>query len=90
MNRNRAASTRSRNWRRGSRDPEHRTGDAAQGAEFLDEALARGHEGIMAKATDATYAAGARGQSWLKVKQARTLDLVILAAEWGTAGGKAG
>jgi DNA ligase-1 len=46
-------------------------------------ALAQGHEGIMAKATDAVYAAGARGQSWLKVKQARTLDLAILAAEWG-------
>ena len=37
----------------------------------------------MAKARDAGYAAGARGQSWLKIKQARTLDLVILAAEWG-------
>ena len=37
----------------------------------------------MAKAVDAKYAAGARGQSWLKVKRARTLDLVILAAEWG-------
>ena len=37
----------------------------------------------MAKATDAAYAAGARRQSWLKIKQARTLDLVILAAEWG-------
>ena len=43
----------------------------------------QGHEGVMAKALDAGYAAGARGQSWLKVKQARTLDLVILAAEWG-------
>jgi DNA ligase-1 len=51
--------------------------------DFLREALERGHEGIMAKARDAGYAAGARGQSWLKVKQARTLDLVILAAEWG-------
>jgi DNA ligase 1 len=59
------------------------TGDAAAGAEFLEQALARGHEGIMAKALDAKYAAGARGQSWLKVKRARTLDLVILAAEWG-------
>src|SRR5207302_8539845 len=39
--------------------------------------------GIMVKARQAPYAAGARGQSWLKVKQARTLDLVILAAEWG-------
>jgi DNA ligase-1 len=37
----------------------------------------------MAKSPDSSYAAGARGQSWLKIKQARTLDLVILAAEWG-------
>jgi DNA ligase-1 len=57
--------------------------DAAHGGEFLRAALERGHEGVMAKATGAPYAAGARGQSWLKVKQARTLDLVILAAEWG-------
>ena len=54
---------------------------AAEG--FLHGALARGHEGIMAKSRHAPYAAGSRGQSWLKVKQARTLDLVILAAEWG-------
>jgi DNA ligase 1 len=59
------------------------TNDAQAADEFLEEALARGHEGIMAKAIDAKYAAGARGQSWVKVKRARTLDLVILAAEWG-------
>lgn len=57
--------------------------DVTQGGDFLRDALNRGHEGIMAKATGAPYAAGARGQSWLKVKQARTLDLAILAAEWG-------
>lgn len=50
---------------------------------FFLTALQTGHEGIMAKARDAAYAAGARGQSWLKVKKPRTLDLVILAAEWG-------
>ncbi len=50
---------------------------------FVDSALARGHEGVVAKAPDAPYAAGRRGQSWLKIKQARTLDLVVLAAEWG-------
>ena len=49
----------------------------------MREALARGHEGVMAKALDAPYAAGRRGASWLKIKQARTLDLVVLAAEWG-------
>jgi len=59
------------------------TADRAQADAFVREALERGHEGVMAKAVDAPYAAGARGQSWLKVKQARTLDLVILAAEWG-------
>jgi DNA ligase-1 len=57
--------------------------DAAAASAFLEEALDRGHEGIMAKAVGAKYAAGARGQSWVKVKRARTLDLVILAAEWG-------
>jgi len=51
--------------------------------EFLRSALERGHEGIMAKALDARYEAGRRGAQWLKVKRARTLDLVVLAAEWG-------
>src|SRR5207253_11385867 len=50
---------------------------------FLDQALAHGHEGIMAKALDAPYEAGGRGQRWLKVKPAQTLDVVVLAAEWG-------
>jgi DNA ligase-1 len=50
---------------------------------FAADALARGHEGVMVKALTAPYAAGRRGASWIKVKQARTLDLVILAAEWG-------
>ncbi len=52
--------------------------------DFLHASLASGHEGVMAKARQASYAAGSRGQSWLKIKQARTLDLVILAAEWGS------
>jgi DNA ligase-1 len=60
------------------------TADAEKGAEFLRLALERGNEGIMAKAIGASYAAGARGQSWLKIKKAHTLDLVILAAEWGS------
>jgi DNA ligase-1 len=50
---------------------------------FLDGALERGHEGVMVKALDAPYEAGRRGASWLKVKRAHTLDLVVLAAEWG-------
>jgi DNA ligase-1 len=54
---------------------------AAQG--FLDGALALGHEGIMAKAPASLYEAGSRGAAWLKIKVAHTLDLVVLAAEWG-------
>jgi DNA ligase-1 len=50
---------------------------------FAAEALARGHEGVMAKAPGAPYTAGRRGQAWLKIKRTRTLDLVVLAAEWG-------
>jgi DNA ligase-1 len=59
------------------------TADPRHAEEFLHQALKRGHEGVMAKAVDSSYAAGRRGQSWLKIKQARTLDLVVLAAEWG-------
>jgi DNA ligase-1 len=50
---------------------------------FAQDALARGHEGVLVKALDAPYEAGRRGAGWLKVKPAHTLDLVILAAEWG-------
>src|SRR5581483_11451677 len=60
------------------------TGDREAAAAFAARALAAGHEGVMAKAVAGTYAAGRRGSAWLKVKQARTLDLVILAAEWGS------
>ena len=59
------------------------TSSADAAAAFAARALATGHEGVMAKAVDGLYAAGRRGQAWLKVKEARTLDLVILAAEWG-------
>jgi DNA ligase-1 len=59
------------------------TASGAEAAAFLREALDRGHEGIMAKALDAPYEAGQRGRRWLKVKPVRTLDLVVLAAEWG-------
>jgi DNA ligase-1 len=50
---------------------------------FLDAALVAGHEGVLVKALDAPYAAGRRGAGWLKVKPRHTLDLVVLAAEWG-------
>jgi len=59
------------------------TEDADEAGQFLQAALAAGHEGVMAKALDAPYEAGARGGSWLKIKPALTLDLVVLAAEWG-------
>jgi DNA ligase-1 len=59
------------------------TGDPGQAQTFFEAALAAGHEGLMAKALDASYEAGGRGFAWLKIKQANTLDLVVLAAEWG-------
>lgn len=59
------------------------TVDSQAAAAFLDQAIRAGHEGVMAKALDARYDAGARGAAWLKVKPAHTLDLVVLAAEWG-------
>lgn len=55
--------------------------DAAQA--FADDALAKGHEGVVVKALDAPYAMGRRGAAWVKVKPRITLDLVVLAAEWG-------
>jgi DNA ligase-1 len=60
------------------------TADAGEAQAFLDRALAQGHEGVMAKALDAQYEAGHRGQRWFKIKSVHTLDLVVLAAEWGT------
>ncbi|NEA47879.1 ATP-dependent DNA ligase [Streptomyces sp. SID10815] len=51
--------------------------------DFLAETLGRGHEGVVVKALDAPYSAGRRGASWRKVKPVHTLDLVVLAAEWG-------
>jgi DNA ligase 1 len=50
---------------------------------FYEAAIKAGHEGLMAKALDAPYEAGNRGASWFKIKRAHTLDLVVLAAEWG-------
>jgi DNA ligase-1 len=65
------------------RMPRVETADVETARAFLDEALAHGHEGVMVKALEAPYEAGRRGGAWLKVKVARTLDLVVLAAEWG-------
>jgi DNA ligase-1 len=52
--------------------------------EFYDAAIAAGHEGVMAKSPQSPYEAGNRGASWLKIKRVHTLDLVVLAAEWGS------
>jgi DNA ligase-1 len=60
------------------------TEDPCEARAFLEAARARGHEGLMAKAPDAPYEAGRRGGTWLKVKPVHTLDLVVLAVEWGS------
>ncbi|MEP7208221.1 MAG: ATP-dependent DNA ligase [Casimicrobiaceae bacterium] len=59
------------------------TDDPAVAQAFFDEAIGRGHEGLMAKALGASYEPGTRSASWRKVKRTHTLDLVVLAAEWG-------
>jgi DNA ligase-1 len=59
------------------------TADQAEAQAHFDSALKAGHEGLVVKDLDAPYAAGRRGAGWLKVKPRHTLDLVILAAEWG-------
>jgi DNA ligase 1 len=65
------------------RMPRTVTADPAAAAAFLEDTLARGHEGVMVKSLAATWEAGRRGAGWLKVKPVHTLDLVVLAAEWG-------
>jgi DNA ligase-1 len=60
------------------------TADGETAEAFFDAAVARGHEGIMAKSLESAYEAGNRGDCWLKVKPAHTLDLVVLAVEQGS------
>jgi DNA ligase-1 len=60
------------------------TSDPVAARDFLDATLAAGHEGVMAKSLTAPYEAGRRGAGWLKVKPVHTLDLVVLAVEWGS------
>src|SRR6185295_15656911 len=60
------------------------TDDVEKAEAFYADALAHGHEGLMAKALDAAYEAGRRGAGWLKVKSVHTLDLVVIAVEWGS------
>ncbi|RLV65128.1 ATP-dependent DNA ligase [Streptomyces sp. CBMAI 2042] len=65
--------------------PDPADAEARRAAEaFLAETLERGHEGVVVKDLAAAYSAGRRGASWLKVKPVHTLDLVVLAAEWGS------
>jgi DNA ligase-1 len=59
------------------------TSDPVAAAEVESEALGAGHEGIVVKGVTSTYEAGRRGKAWRKVKPVHTLDLVVLAVEWG-------
>lgn len=63
--------------------PQHETGSVEEAEGVLSGALEHRHEGVMVKALDSTYQAGRRGAAWIKVKPVHTLDLVVLAAEWG-------
>src|SRR5205807_5599074 len=59
------------------------TDSADEAAAFFKDALAHGHEGVVVKSLRTPYAAGRRGAGWIKVKPRHTLDLVVLAVEWG-------
>lgn len=59
------------------------TADAAVAGQVLADALAAGHEGVVVKGSGSTYEAGRRGKAWRKVKPVHTLDLMVLAVEWG-------
>jgi DNA ligase-1 len=60
------------------------TDDPVAAQAFADDAIERGHEGVMVKAADSVYEAGRRGSSWRKVKPVKTLDLVVIGVEWGS------
>jgi DNA ligase-1 len=63
--------------------PRLMTADVERADAFFSAALERGHEGVVIKRASSSYLAGRRGGDWIKVKPRVTLDLVILAAEWG-------
>ena len=65
------------------RPPRLVTADAPQAQAFFEAAIAAGQEGLVAKGLESKYEAGRRGGAWFKIKKANTLDLVVLAAEWG-------
>jgi DNA ligase-1 len=65
------------------RIPRFVTEDPEAGEAFFTDAVKRGHEGVMVKSLSVPYEAGRRGSGWVKVKQTHTLDLIVLAAEWG-------
>jgi DNA ligase-1 len=67
-----------------ARVPRTLTDNGEEAERFQADALDRGHEGVLIKSLAAPYAAGRRGSAWVKVKTARTLDLVVLAVEWGS------
>jgi len=60
------------------------TGDEAEAEKLMDAAIKAGHEGLMAKDLKSTYTPGVRGKKWFKIKPAETLDVVLVAADWGS------
>jgi DNA ligase-1 len=65
------------------RTPRLVTGSVEEASDFFTDAVAHGHEGVVVKSLESPYTAGRRGAGWIKVKPRHTLDLVVLAAEWG-------
>ena len=67
----------------GARLPSIVTADPVEAAAFLDRSIGAGHEGVMVKSLESPYDAGRRGGAWRKIKPVHTLDLVVIAVEWG-------
>ena len=60
------------------------TGDLQEANKLMDASIRAGHEGLMAKDLESTYTPGVRAKKWFKIKPAEQLDLVIIAADWGS------
>ena len=60
------------------------TSDSTEAKAFMEQAILEGHEGLMAKRLDSAYSPGSRGKLWYKLKPTETLDVVVVAADWGS------
>jgi DNA ligase-1 len=60
------------------------TDNSGEVERFMQQSIEAGHEGLMAKKLNSPYSPGTRGKNWYKIKPSETLDVVIVAADWGS------